>query len=42
MKDEDFFFEQMVIENEFYKVRTFHRFLAVDMFMIFKDRMNII
>lgn len=42
MKDEHFLFEQMVVENELYKVRTFHRILAVDRFMIFKDRMNVI
>ena len=42
MKDEYFLFEQMVVENELYKVRAFHCFLSVDRFMIFKDRMNIV
>ena len=42
MEDEHFLFEQMIIENELYKVRTFHRILAVDRFVIFNDRMNII
>lgn len=42
MEYKHFLFEQMIVENELDKVSTFHRFLAVDRFMIFKDRMNII
>ena len=42
MEYEHFLFEQMIVENELYKVRAFHRFLVVNRFMIFKDRMNII
>ena len=42
MEYEHFLFEQMIVENELYKVRTFHRILAVDRFIVFKYRMNII
>lgn len=42
MENEHFLFEKMVVENELYKVRAFHRFLVVDRFMVFKDRMNVI
>lgn len=42
MEYKHFLFEQMVVENELYKVRPFHRFLVVDRFMVFKHRMNII
>lgn len=42
MEYKHFLFEQMVVENELYKVRTFHRFLAVNRFFVFKDRMNVV